>query len=88
MKLFLRKIDTNVLKYSSFQTYLRCLTTSLPAKDKLVTVDFNEKTSLAILKLNRPPVNALNMQLLKSLRETISMVENKKCQSLILTSVR
>ena len=84
---FLRKFNKILLKSSTFKTNLRCLASS-PTQDKLVTVDLNEKTGIAILKFNRPPVNALNLELFKALTEAINMVEDNGCQSLILTSVR
>ena len=83
---FLRKFKKVVPKTLTFKTNLRCLASS-PAQDKLVTVNLNEKTGMAILKFNRPPVNALNLELFRDLTGAINMVEDNGCQSLILTSV-
>lgn len=59
------------------------------AKDNPIAVEVNDETGVATLNLNRPPINALNLELLKSFKETIKGLEdNKKCKGLILTSVR
>ncbi|KAM7346131.1 enoyl-CoA delta isomerase 1, mitochondrial-like [Cochliomyia hominivorax] len=56
------------------------------AKEKLVTVEINDKTGIATLSLNRPPVNALNFELLEAFKEAIKSIENNKYKGLILTS--
>lgn len=55
--------------------------------EKLITVEINNKTGIATLSLNRPPVNSLNLELLQNLKETINSLEDNKCLGLILTSV-
>lgn len=58
------------------------------AKDNSLAVEINDKTGVATINLNRPPINALNLELLQNFKETIKQLEaNKKCQGLILTSV-
>lgn len=54
-------------------------------KHTILKVD--EKTNVVTLALNRPPVNSLNLELLKEIHDSIEEVENAKCRGLILTSV-
>lgn len=54
---------------------------------KLTTVEINDKTGIATLTMNRPPVNSQNVQLLLDLQTSISEIENNKSRGLILTSV-
>lgn len=58
---------------------------STPGKLTILKVD--EKTNVATLALNRPPVNSLNLELLQEIHQSIEEVENAKCRGLILTSV-
>ncbi|XP_039488388.1 enoyl-CoA delta isomerase 1, mitochondrial [Drosophila santomea] len=53
---------------------------------KLTTVEVNDKTGIATLTMNRPPVNSQNVQLLLDLQASISEIENNKSRGLILTS--
>ncbi|XP_065368521.1 enoyl-CoA delta isomerase 1, mitochondrial-like [Calliphora vicina] len=62
---------------------LRCFSSE---HEKLITVETNNKTGIATLSLNRPPVNSLNLELLQTLKETINNLEDNKCQGLILTA--
>lgn len=55
------------------------------AKD-LVQVDVNGK-GYAVVTLNRPPVNSLNLELLSTLSNTLDDLEKNKSRGLILTSV-
>lgn len=58
-----------------------------PAISKeLVTLDTNEKTGFAILTLNRPPVNSLNLELLTSISNALDEAAKNKVKGLILTS--
>jgi len=54
---------------------------------KLTTVEVNDKTGIATLTMNRPPVNSQNVQLLEDLQKSITEIENNKSRGLILTSV-
>ncbi|XP_054743336.1 enoyl-CoA delta isomerase 1, mitochondrial-like [Anastrepha obliqua] len=49
-------------------------------------LEVNEKTGIATLTLNRPPVNSLNLEMLTDIRNAILDAENNKCKGLILTS--
>ncbi|XP_033171989.1 enoyl-CoA delta isomerase 1, mitochondrial [Drosophila mauritiana] len=53
---------------------------------KLTTVEVNDKTGIATLTMNRPPVNSQNVQLLLDLQTSIREIENNKSRGLILTS--
>lgn len=67
-------------------TMLRCMSSS--AGGKLTTVEVNDKTGIATLTMNRPPVNGLNLELLRDIHDSIDEIESNKCRGLILTSVR
>ncbi|KAH8249721.1 hypothetical protein KR032_011720 [Drosophila birchii] len=53
---------------------------------KLTSVEVNDKTGIATLTLNRPPVNSQNVQLLVDLQKSIGEIESNKSRGLILTS--
>eukprot|EP00099_Drosophila_melanogaster_P007634 NP_001260304.1 uncharacterized protein Dmel_CG4598, isoform B [Drosophila melanogaster] len=53
---------------------------------KLTTVEVNDKTGIATLTMNRPPVNGLNLELLQDLKSSIDEIESNKSRGLILTS--
>ncbi|XP_068140507.1 enoyl-CoA delta isomerase 1, mitochondrial [Drosophila tropicalis] len=53
---------------------------------KLTTVEVNDKTGIATLTMCRPPVNGLNLELLKDLNQSIDEIESNKSRGLILTS--
>lgn len=53
------------------------------------SLDFNvdSKTGVAVLSMNKPPVNSLNLEFLTELNITLEKVENdKQCRGLIITS--
>ncbi|KAG4066464.1 hypothetical protein HA402_007100 [Bradysia odoriphaga] len=62
----------------------RCLSSG--ANNGLVNVDLNEKTGIAVVTLNRPPVNSLNLELLKDISSTLDELESNKSRGMILTS--
>ncbi|XP_017858797.1 PREDICTED: enoyl-CoA delta isomerase 1, mitochondrial-like [Drosophila arizonae] len=53
---------------------------------KLTAVEVNDKTGIATVTLSRPPINALNVELLHDLYQSIKEIENNKSRGLILTS--
>lgn len=63
----------------------RCQTKANVSNLTLVEVD--DKTGIATLTLNRPPVNSCNLELLLELNENIKQIECNKSRGLILTSV-
>ncbi|XP_014248275.1 enoyl-CoA delta isomerase 1, mitochondrial isoform X1 [Cimex lectularius] len=59
---------------------------SFATGEGLVDVKVNEKTGVATVSMNRPPVNSLNYDLLETLYKTFSQLETDKCRGMILTS--
>ncbi|XP_053693686.1 enoyl-CoA delta isomerase 1, mitochondrial-like [Sabethes cyaneus] len=53
---------------------------------KLVLTEVDDKTGYATVTLNRPPVNSLNLELLKGISESLDDLQNNKCRGMILTS--
>lgn len=60
----------------------------LSSASKLTIVEVNDKTGIATLTMNRPPINVLNVELLQDLHKSIQDIESNKSRGLILTSVR
>lgn len=61
----------------------RCMTT---ASERLL-VDMDSKTGVATVRLNRPPVNSLNLEFLTDINILLEKLDNdKSCRGLILTS--
>lgn len=58
----------------------------MSSSGQLTTVEVNDKTGIATLTLNRPPVNSLNLDLLTSLKNSICDIEKNRSKGLILTS--
>lgn len=61
---------------------------STAGQDKQVIVEVNDKTGIAIVSLNRPPVNSLSLEFFKEIAETLDDLEKNKSKGMILTSVR
>lgn len=57
------------------------------AAPKLVLLEVDDKSGIATLTLNRPPVNSLNLELLTEISEALDQVEENRSRGLILTSV-
>uniref|UniRef100_A0A1B6D044 Uncharacterized protein n=1 Tax=Clastoptera arizonana TaxID=38151 RepID=A0A1B6D044_9HEMI len=71
--------------------FLKTIKPKMPRKystsaDLLVKTTVNDKSGVATVSLNRPPVNSLNLELLQSLGETLNVLEQNKCHGMILTS--
>lgn len=60
---------------------VRCYSSST----SLVNVDVNDK-GVALVALNRPPVNSLNYELLEEFHRTLVKLETDRCRGMILTS--
>ncbi|XP_054286553.1 enoyl-CoA delta isomerase 1, mitochondrial-like [Macrosteles quadrilineatus] len=56
------------------------------APDSLAKVDVNLKTGVAVVSMQRLPVNSLNLELLEALGRTFDELEKNKCRGMILTS--
>lgn len=69
------------------------LVPKLPARcfssetNKLVKVEVNDQTGIALVTMNRKPVNGLNLELFEALSNTLDDLENNKTRGAILTSV-
>lgn len=55
-------------------------------ESKLISVNINDKTGVATVTLQRPPVNSLNLELLTDLKSAITDLEKNKARGIILTS--
>lgn len=67
---------------------VRCFSASAVRHEKLVNLSVDDKTGIATLELNRPPVNSLNTALLQDISDSLTEVSKNKSKGLILTSVR
>lgn len=56
-------------------------------KSKLTTVEVDDKSGIATLSMNLPPVNTLTMELMHDMIDSINEIECNKSRGLILTSV-
>lgn len=65
--------------------FVRCQS-SAASKD-MVLVEVNDKTGVATVTLNRPPVNSLNLDLLQAFSKTLDDLQNNRSKGMILTSV-
>ncbi|KAM7352448.1 enoyl-CoA delta isomerase 1, mitochondrial [Cochliomyia hominivorax] len=80
----MQSIRSSALLFRKPVTILRCMSSS--SGGKLTTVEVNDKTGIATLTMNRPPVNGLNFELLRDINNSIDEIESNKCRGLILTS--
>lgn len=65
---------------------VRCLSTSA-SRLKLINLSVDDKTGIATLEMNRPPVNSLNTPLLQDISTALTDLSKNKAKGLILTSV-
>lgn len=61
---------------------------SAKSKGSLILVEINEKTGIATVSLNRPPVNSLNADFMREISKTLNDLEANRARGVILTSVR
>ncbi|KAH8411999.1 hypothetical protein KR222_006172 [Zaprionus bogoriensis] len=59
---------------------------SLCQTSSLTLVEVDDKTGIATITMNRPPVNSFNLELLQDLNAAIKQVECNKSRGIILTS--
>jgi len=59
---------------------------SAAADESLAKVDVNSKTGIAVVSMQRLPVNSLNLEMLQALGNTLDSLEKDKCRGMILTS--
>lgn len=55
--------------------------------NNLINLTVNDKTGIATLELNRPPVNSLNTLLLQDISNALDDITKNRSKGLILTSV-
>lgn len=65
---------------------INCFARKFSSEAKLVTVKVDDKSGVATLTLQRPPVNSLNLDLLREVSSSLTEVEKARCRGLILTS--
>lgn len=65
----------------------RSISTSMRLQNKLITLSVDDKSGIATLEMNRPPVNSLNTLLLKDISNALDEVVKNRSKGLILTSV-
>lgn len=65
------------------QNYARTMSST----GSLVDVKVNDKTGVATVTMQRPPVNGLNLELIKALSNAIDDLSNNRSKGMILTSV-
>lgn len=63
----------------------RTLVRSFSSASNLVNVNINDE-GIAVVELNRPPVNGLNYELLEAMHRTFVQLETDRCKGMILTS--
>lgn len=66
----------------------RSISTSMSRQSKFTTLSVDDKTGIATLEMNRPPVNSLNTLLLKDISNALDEVAKNRSKGLILTSVK
>lgn len=80
-----RHISRNLLSYNRFNVHI--VKHQSTKSDRLVLIDVNDKTGYALVTLNSPPVNSLNLELLTAFSNALDEVKNNKSRGMILTSV-
>lgn len=65
----------------------RAFASSTSPTNNLINLSVNDKTGIATLELNRPPVNSLNYALLQDISSALDDVTKNRSKGLILTSV-
>lgn len=65
---------------------MRCFSTTAPTF-KNINLAVDDKTGIATLEFDRPPVHSLNTPLLQEISSTLTDLTKNKSRGLILTSV-
>lgn len=81
---FVKYAQTHVERSASVisVTFIRKASTG----DKLVDTAVDDKTGIATVTLQRPPVNSLNLELIEQLTSALQTIEDNKSSGMILTS--
>lgn len=72
----------NILNKIKINNFIR----RFSSEAKFVAVNVDDKSGVATLALQRPPVNSLNLDVLKEISSSLTELEKSKCRGLILTS--
>lgn len=81
------RINMNIIRRIATSMSIKSPSTNIDFS-QLVLVDVNDKSGYAVLTLNRPPVNSVNLELLMALSRALDQVERNNSRGLIMTSVR
>lgn len=79
-------LNRNLRVLNVFSNRLFAVRNSSSSTEKLINTEVNDKTGVVTLTLNRPPVNSLNLPLLKEFASTLNDLKQNKCRGMILTS--
>lgn len=86
------KIFTIIRQFHSnkLAPLVKCYSTSTSstAKKDLVLIDVNDKNGFATVTLNSPPVNSLNLELLKAIHNSLDILNRDNPKGMILTTVK
>jgi len=75
-----------VTKFNAFIGPVCRKFSSTPVQNNLVELSVDDKSGYAIVSLNRPPVNSLNLDLLSALSKSLDDVLDNRSRGMILTS--
>lgn len=87
-------MPSKILRFSNqFNVRLaKCATTRFArfqstSRKSLLLVDVNDKTGIATMTMNRPPVNSLNLELLSAMSTSLDELTKNNSRGMILASV-
>lgn len=66
---------------------MRMFSVSSHCANRLINVSVNDKTGIATMEFNRPPVNSLNTALLQDINGALDELSRNRTKGLIITSV-
>lgn len=66
---------------------MRMFSVSSQCANRLINLSVNDKTGIATLEFNRPPVNSLNTALLQDINGALDELTRNRSRGLIFTSV-
>ncbi|KAF4526463.1 hypothetical protein B566_EDAN014075 [Ephemera danica] len=85
-----KKANAKSKEMLSLRPILRSLpnlaTRAMSSQGKLVDIAVNDKTGVATVTMQRPPVNGLNLELLQDLSSAFQQLEDDRSRGMILTS--
>ncbi|XP_060653278.1 enoyl-CoA delta isomerase 1, mitochondrial-like [Drosophila nasuta] len=64
----------------------RLLCRSMSKSCDLTLVEVDDKTGIATLTMNKPPVNSCNLEMMRALKDSMKQIEGNKSRGIILTS--